>query len=66
MRMDDVDHFERFAQLEAAALARLAYRLTGHRESARDLVQEVLLDSFRHWSRSLRRATLAHTSDGCW
>ena len=41
--------FERFAEAQAAALARLAYQLTGHRESARDLVQDVLLEAFRHW-----------------
>lgn len=47
--MTDADGFEQFAESQAGALARLAYRLTGHRESARDLVQEVLLDSFRQW-----------------
>ncbi len=47
--MTDADGFEQFATSQAGALARLAYRLTGHRESAGDLVQEVLLDSFRQW-----------------
>ena len=41
--------FERFAEAQAAALARLAYQLTGHREAALDLVQDVLLDAFRQW-----------------
>lgn len=41
--------FERFAEGQAAALALLAYQLTGHREAARDLVQDVLLEVFRQW-----------------
>ena len=41
--------FERFAEAQAAALARLAYQLTGHREAALDLVQDVLLEAFRQW-----------------
>ncbi len=47
----EADGFERFAESQTVALARLAYRLTGHRESARDLIQDVLLDSFRQWSK---------------
>lgn len=47
--MTDAADFEHFAESQAGALAGLAYRLTGQRESARDLVQEVLLDSFRQW-----------------
>ena len=48
------DDFERFAEGQAVVLARLAYRLTGHRESARDLVQDALLEAFRHWSKVSR------------
>lgn len=51
--MTGSEDFDGFAEAHAASLARLAYRLTGHRETARDLVQEVLLDTYRQWAKVL-------------
>lgn len=48
--MDD-EAYERLVVNHGAGLAQLAYRLTGQRESARDLVQDVLLVAYRRWSR---------------
>jgi len=47
------DDFERFADAHVSALAALAYRLTGHRASAHDLVQDALLAAFRRWPQVL-------------
>jgi RNA polymerase sigma-70 factor (sigma-E family) len=45
------DSFERFAQAELEGLLRYAVMLTGERELARDLVQDVLLKAYTDWDR---------------
>jgi RNA polymerase sigma-70 factor (sigma-E family) len=43
--------FEDYARERGLDLLRAAYLLTGDRNDAEDLVQEVLLKVFRHWSK---------------
>lgn len=42
--------YEAFFAAQAAPLARIAYALTGSRDDAQDLAQEVLVRSFERWS----------------
>jgi RNA polymerase sigma-70 factor (sigma-E family) len=50
MSVED-DAFAAFVREHAARLARLAHQLTHDRESAADLVQEVLLEAYQRWPR---------------
>ncbi|MGI8882446.1 MAG: SigE family RNA polymerase sigma factor [Jatrophihabitans sp.] len=43
--------FDRFARGELPRLVNYAIMLTGDRELAQDLVQDVMVDAHRHWSR---------------
>jgi RNA polymerase sigma factor (sigma-70 family) len=43
--------FEKFAERELPGLLRYAAMLTGDRELARDLVQDVMLKAHRHWDK---------------
>src|SRR5262245_9215343 len=43
--------FEEFAAAELGGLLRYAVMLTGDRELARDLVQDVMLKAYTHWAR---------------
>jgi RNA polymerase sigma-70 factor (sigma-E family) len=45
------DDFDRFASRELPALLRYAFMLTGDRELARDLVQDVMLKAHAQWHR---------------
>lgn len=48
---DPEDGFERFAAQELPALLRYAFMLTGDRELAHDIVQDVMLKAHTHWRR---------------
>ncbi len=43
--------FDAFVGARGPGLLQLAWLLTGHAESAEDLVQSTLVDAFRHWDR---------------
>jgi RNA polymerase sigma-70 factor (sigma-E family) len=50
MSVDD-DAFTAFVRQHVVSLARLAHQLTHDRETAADLVQDVLLEVYRRWPR---------------
>jgi RNA polymerase sigma-70 factor (ECF subfamily) len=59
IRRGDADAFERVAREHAPRLFRLAYRLTGRREDAEDLVQETLVRTLPRLRRFEGRAKLS-------
>ena len=59
IRRGDADAFEHVAREHAPRLFRLAYRLTGRREDAEDLVQETLVRTLPKLRRFEGRAKLS-------
>ena len=57
-REDDLDRFLALVERHQGHLYRLAHRLTGNDQDARDVVQESLMRAYRHLSRFERRADL--------
>ncbi len=55
-RAGDTDAFGLLVERHSARIFRTAYRLTGHRESAEDVVQEALLRAYRKLDRFDSRA----------
>jgi len=47
-------HFEDFVSAQQGALQNFAFLIIGHREDARDAVQDALVGALRHWDRAQR------------
>ncbi len=59
VRAGNTDAFRVLVERHSVALFRLAYRMTGNRQDAEDVVQETFLRAYRHLRRFDARASLA-------